>query len=502
MKVLLVYPCCPESFWSFKHALKFIGVKASNPPLGLLTVAALLPGEWEKKLVDMNVKTLRDEDLRWADLVMISAMSIQRESARQVIEKCRALGVTTVAGGPLFTEEPEAFPEVDHLVLNEGEVTLPQFLADLEKGTPKKIYTTTQHPALDQTPVPLWDLIKPGEYASMSIQYSRGCPYDCEFCDITALFGRKHRVKKTDQMLRELDALYERRWRGPVFIVDDNFIGNKARLKRELLPAMTDWMTRHREPFWFITEVSIDLADDAELMEMMGKAGFNSVFVGIETPSDEGLKECNKINNVNRDLIAAVKKIQRHGFQVSGGFIVGFDSDTPSIFERQISFIQKSGIVTAMVGLLRAPAGTKLFERLKREKRLLPGFTGNNTDFTLNFIPKMNHQKLIEGYKRIVTTIYEPSRYYERVLEFFKEFRPVRRKKLSMVRLRYIKAFFLSMIQLGLIEKGRRQYWKLLFRTLVRYPSRLPEAITFAIYGSHFRRVFRVFPTPKLGTEE
>lgn len=500
MKVLLVYPKYPESFWSFKHALKFIGVKAAYPPLGLLTIAAMLPPEWEKRLIDLNVRKLKDEDLRWADIVMISAMTIQKQSAKEVIAKCRALGVRTVAGGPLFTMEPDEFPEVDHLVLNEGESTLPAFLEDLAKGTPKHIYTSNERPSLENTPIPLWELISFKDYATMSIQFSRGCPYDCEFCDITTLYGHKPRLKSAEQVVQELDALYSRGWRGGVFIVDDNFIGNKVRLKKSILPAMIDWMEEHRHPFWFITEASINMADDEELMILMQKAGFTSVFIGIETPNEESLQECNKFNNVKRDLLASVKKIQNFGFQVSGGFIVGFDSDTPSIFERQISFIQQSGIVTAMVGLLQAPVGTKLYERLKREKRLLQGtsFTGNNTDLAINFIPKMNINTLIEGYKKIVTTIYEPRRYYERVLEFFKEFKPARRKSIRMLRFSHIKAFFKAMLYLGFLEKGRRHYWKLLLKTLLRYPRFFPEAVTFAIYGLHFRKVFnKVFSNLK-----
>lgn len=494
MKILLVYPQYSESFWSFKHALKFIGLKAALPPLGLLSIAALLPKKWEKRLVDMNVRKLKEADLKWADYVMISAMSIQQQSTKEVISHCRELGVRIIAGGPLFTAEPEKFDEVDHLILNEGELTLVPFLEDLEKGCPQHIYTTAERPSLDKTPVPLWELINMRDYATMSVQYSRGCPYDCEFCDITALFGHRPRLKTAAQVLQELDALYEHGWRGGVFVVDDNFIGNKAHLKKETLPAMISWMERHKNPFWYITEASINLADDEELMLLMQKAGFISVFVGIETPSEEGLRECNKFHNVNRDMIACVKKIQNFGMQVSGGFIVGFDSDTPSIFERQIDFIQKSGIVTAMVGMLQAPVGTKLFQRLKSEKRLLPerSFSGNNTDLTVNFIPKMNMQKLTEGYQKIVTTIYDPKHYYARVLEFFKEFKPTHKKGISTLRFSYATAFFRSMISLGIMEKGRRYYWKLLLKTLVKYPRFLPEAITFAIYGHHFRKFFNV----------
>lgn len=492
MRSLLIYPKYPDSFWSFNHALKFIGLKAALPPLGLLTVAALLPEDWEKKLVDMNVHKLKDEDLKWADYVMISAMSIQQKSTKEVIKRCRELGVKIIAGGPLFTSEPEKFPEVDHLVLGEAEITLQAFLKDLEKGRPAHIYNTDQKPSLVNTPIPLWELINLYDYSTMSIQFSRGCPFDCEFCDITTLYGRKPRLKPTDRFIEELENLYSRGWRGGVFIVDDNFIGNKVRLKKEVLPALIKWMEEHKNPFWFITEASINLADDNDLLQMMRSANFASVFIGIETPDENSLQECNKFHNTDRDLLASVKKIQNYGIQVTGGFIVGFDSDTPSIFEQQINFIQKSGIVTAMVGLLKAPVGTKLFKRLKKENRILPDsdFTGDNTDLSLNFIPKMSIQKLTSGYKKIVTTIYDPKSYYDRVMEFFKEFKPAQRKSINMLRFCYVKALFRAMFILGVLEKGRRHYWKFLIRTLIKYPRFLPEAITFAVYGFHFRKVF------------
>jgi radical SAM superfamily enzyme YgiQ (UPF0313 family) len=494
LKVLLVYPRYPDSFWSFKYALPFINKKAANPPLGLLTVAAMLPAAWDKRLIDMNTKKITDDDLRWADYVFISAMNIQKASVKEILSRCQALGVKTVAGGPLFTMEPEEFPEADHLVLGEAEATLSPFLKDLEQGTARHIYNTSERPAMNNTPVPAWELINSKDYACMGIQYSRGCPYDCEFCDITSLYGRVPRLKDTHQFIRELQTIYDTGWRGSVFVVDDNFIGNKNRLKKEVLPAMIAWMELHRYPFTFTTEASINLADDNTLLELMRQAGFNHVFIGIETPSEESLKECNKFNNVNRNLIATVKKIQNYGMEVSAGFIVGFDSDTPSIFERQISFIQQSGIITAMVGLLSAPRGTRLFERLKAEKRLLSECTGNNTDFSLNFIPKMNPQRLVEGYQSIVTTIYDPAAFYERVYKFFKEFKPLKRKRAQRFRLVYIKGLLQAMFYLGVLQKGRRHYWKLLFKTTFRYPRFLPEAVIFSVYGFHFRKIFGQMP--------
>ncbi|MGD0153485.1 MAG: B12-binding domain-containing radical SAM protein [Thermacetogeniaceae bacterium] len=494
MKILLLYPKYPDSFWSFQYALPFINKKAAHPPLGLLTVAAMLPAAWEKRLIDLNASKMTDDDLRWADYVFISAMNIQKASVKEILSRCQSLGVKTVAGGPLFTMEPELFPEADHLVLGEAEITLPPFLADLEQGTAQRLYNTSERPPITCTPVPAWNLLNPKDYVCMSVQYSRGCPYDCEFCDITSLYGHTPRLKDARQFIKELDTIYDMGWRGSVFVVDDNFIGNKNRLKKDVLPTLIAWMEIHKHPFAFITEASINLADDQVLMGLMRQAGFSHVFIGIETPSEEGLKECNKFNNVDRNLIDSVKKIQNIGMEVSAGFIVGFDSDTPSIFERQISFIQQSGIVTAMVGLLSAPKGTRLFERLKAEKRLLSDFTGNNTDSSLNFIPKMNPQKLVEGYQKIVTTIYDPASFYERVYMFFKEFKPPRRKRPDGFHLVYIKALIQAMFYLGILNKGRRHYWKLLAKTLFRYPRFLPEAVIFSVYGYHFRKIFMQLP--------
>lgn len=488
MKILLVYPQYPDTFWSFKHALKIVAKKASFPPLGLLTVAAMLPGEWEKKLVDMNVASLTDEDIKRADYVFISAMAVQRGSVEAVIARCRKLGTKLVAGGPLFTTEHHEFDGVDHFVLNEAEITLPPFLEDFGRGCARHIYTSSERPDITKTPIPLWSLIDMKKYSSMSIQCSRGCPFNCEFCDIIVLNGHKPRTKGKAQMLAELDALYSSGWRGGVFIVDDNFIGNKRKLKAEILPAIIEWAKGKKYPFALSTEASINLADDEELMRLMVEAGFNTAFIGIETPNEEGLAECNKLPNKNRDLVASVKRIQNHGLEVQGGFIVGFDSDPLSIFKSQINFIQNSGIVTAMVGLLNAPRGTRLYQRLKRENRLLKGFSGDNTDCSLNFVPKMNYETLINGYKHILDTIYSPKQFYERVKIFLNEYKP-RGKRKSKLEFYHIRAFIKSMWLLGVREKGRRYYWKLFVSTLLRRPRSFPISMSLAVYGYHFRKV-------------
>jgi len=492
LKILLVYPPYPDTFWSFRSALRMISKKANFPPLGLLTVAAMLPDVWQKKLIDMNVTTLTDEDLEWADYVLISAMVIQKEPAKEIIARCNKLGTKIVAGGPLFTTRYEEFDGVDHFILDEAEITLPPFLQDLDKGCAKHIYTSTERPDLRKTPVPLWSLINLKKYSSMNIQYSRGCPYDCEFCDIMVLNGHKPRTKDKDRLLAEFDALYNRGWRGGVFIVDDNFIGNKRKLKAEIIPAIIEWAKERKYPFILCTQTSINLADDEELMQLMVKSGFSTVFIGIETPNDESLTECNKLQNKNRDLLASVKKIQNYGLQVQGGFIVGFDSDPLSIFKSQINFIQKSGIVTAMVGLLQAPRGTRLFQRLSEENRLVSGSSGDNTDCSLNFIPKMNYETLISGYKHILNTIYSPKQYYERVKTLLKEYKPrgIAKGKLQFY---HVKAFTKSIWFLGIREKGRGYYWKLLILTLLRRPRSFPLSITLAIYGFHFRKIIEKY---------
>ncbi len=497
MKILLVYPQYPDTFWSFRHALKFISKKAPFPPLGLLTIAAMLPNEWEKKLVDMNVTPLADEDIKWADYVFISAMVVQRGSVTEVITRCKNLGTKLVAGGPLFTTGYEDFDGIDHFVLGEAEVTLPPFLEDLDRGCAKPIYTSNERPDINKTPVPLWSLINMKKYSSMNVQYSRGCPYDCEFCDIIILNGHTPRTKDKHQMVNELEALYSHGWRGGVFIVDDNFIGNKRKLKTETLPSIIEWMKEKRYPFAFSTEASINLADDEELMQLMAQASFNQIFIGIESPNEESLAECNKLQNKGRDLVASVRKIQNHGLEVQGGFIIGFDSDPISIFRSQINFIQNSGIVTAMVGLLNAPRGTRLYQRLKKENRLLKGFTGDNTDCSINFIPKMNYETLVDGYKHVLDTIYAPRQYYERVRTFLKEYKPPK-VRVSHLQFHHIEGFIKSVWFLGLKEKGRRYYWKLIISTLLKHPRAFPLSVSLSVFGFHFRKVAEKFTTTSI----
>ena len=486
VNALLIYPATPDTFWGFKHALKFIRKKACSPPLGLLTLAAMLPFEWSKRLVDVNVTKLTSEDLEWADYALISGMTVQRESASQIISRCKEAGVKVIAGGPLFTIEHGQFEEVDHFVLNEAELTLPAFIADLKNGHARRVYTATGFADIEKTPAPMWELADLRRYDTMSIQYSRGCPFDCEFCNVTSLFGHRPRTKTSKQIITELDGLYKLGWRGSVFFVDDNLIGNKRCLRGDLLPALIAWR-KNKTRIRFSTEVSINLADDEQLMHMMVEAGFGTVFIGIETPEENSLAECSKKQNMNRNLIEDVKRMQRAGLQVQGGFIVGFDNDTPDIFQRQIDFIQKSGIVTAMVGLLQAPPGTRLHKRLKQAGRVLERMSGDNVDGTTNIIPVMNFDVLRRGYEDILRHIYSPGPYYSRIRTLLREYKAPKIK--SPPDLQHILAFFRSICHLGIIGKERASYWKLFGWTLFRRPRSFPLAITLAVYGYHLRTI-------------
>lgn len=485
MNALLIYPEFPDTFWSFRYALDFVGKKAAHPPLGLLTVAAMLPPDWSLRLVDTNVRGLGEQDLKWADCALISAMVVQRGSARQIIARCREAGLRIVAGGPLFTDEHDAFDGVDHFVLNEAELTLPPFLEDLGRGCPQRVYASNRFADLSRTPVPRWDLLNLRRYASMSIQFCRGCPFNCDFCSVTALLGHRVRMKTTRQIIAELDRLYALGWREEVFFVDDNFIGNRGLLRTDLLPALIDWR-QDKAGVSFYTEASINLAEDEPLMEAMVEAGFTRVFVGIETPDDNCLTECRKLQNRDRDLLEDVKRIQRAGLEVQGGFIVGFDHDRPSIFRRQVDFIQQSAIVTAMVGLLQAPPGTRLYERLKKEGRLRGECSGDNVDGTTNIVPAMDPNVLREGYHGILRHIYSPEYYYRRLRTYLSECRPARVK--GSFRYTDFRALLSSLWKLGVVGRERFHYWRLLLWTLGRRPRLLRQAVTLSIFGYHFRR--------------
>lgn len=450
----------------------------------------MLPSTWEKKLVDLNITRLRITDILWADFVFISAMYIQKESVNKIISECKKLDKKMVAGGPLFTQEYLNYPQIDHFVLNEAEITLPKFLDDLKNGQPQRIYKTEEFAELSSSPAPDFNLLSIKDYAFMNIQISRGCPFDCNFCEITSLFGHKVRIKSTAQVINELNVLYDTiKWRGPVSIVDDNFIGKKNTVKNKLLPAMKEWMIAHKYPFTFNIETSINLADDEELMALLVETGINSTFVGIETPVEESFLDGNKVQNKNRDLLQSVKKIQKAGIQVSGGFIVGFDSDKSSVFKHQINFIQQSGIVSAMVGLLNAPKNTRLYKQLETQNRLTTDATGNNTDLSMNFTPKMNYDELVEGYKKIIRNIYSTKPYYKRLRQMLLNYNRIYMGQ-TKINFTLLKALVKSFFIIGILNKGRREYWKLIIWTLFHRPASIVDAITYTVYGYHFQTVY------------
>jgi radical SAM superfamily enzyme YgiQ (UPF0313 family) len=486
MNILLIYPTLPDSFWSFTRALKIYGRKALLPPLGLLTVAALLPAAWNKRLIDMNVQPLTDADLAWADYVFLSGMAVQRDAAHEMALRCRLAGKTVIAGGPLFTEEYALFPEVGHFVLNEGEQTIGRLAADMTAGTIRRLYRSRDYADMTESPMPQWDLIDVKRYACMGIQYTRGCPYDCEFCNVTKLLGRVPRTKTAAQILAELDGIKAAGWRGIVFFVDDNLIGNRPALKKDLLPALIEWQ-KTNGPMPFLTQVSINLADDPELMRMMADAGFDSVFVGIETSNPEALKACGKSQNCSRDLVANVRKLQAAGIEVQAGFIVGFDHDTADCFQQQVDFIQASGIVTAMVGQLQAPPGTRLIARMRQEGRLRGQTTGNNTDASTNIVPKMGLEALRDGYVWLLNAIFAPKPAYRRIRTFLRHYkRPSIRQPITR-RTPWI--FLRALYYLGVVGKERLEYWKLLVWTLCVRPKLMSVAIKAAMLSHDFRRI-------------
>jgi radical SAM superfamily enzyme YgiQ (UPF0313 family) len=493
MNALLVYPEFPDTYWSFKHALKFLGKRAAQPPLGLMTVAALLPDEWNKRLVDTNVERLRDRDLAWADVVLLSGMHIQLDPLLEIVERCRARGLRTVVGGPIASSVPAAELKADHVVIGEAEELIAELARDLELGTAKAVYQAAERPEMSTSPLPALSLIKMNRYSTMTVQYSRGCPFNCEFCDIIEIYGRRPRTKAVAQVLAELDQLHAAGWREAVFIVDDNFIGNKARAK-ELCVALAQWRGQHKKSFDFLTEASLNLADDPGLMQLMKDAGFISVFLGIETPDVPGLIAANKLQNTRRSLLDSVATIQSYGMQVMGGFILGFDTDRDDIFDRMVDFIEKSGIPIAMVGLLQAMPGTQLFRRLWREGRIVDAGGGDNTGDRLNFLPHMDAAKLVEGYRSVLKRIYSSAAYYERVKLYLNRTQPKhseRKSQQQWVTRANARAFVTSIVRQGIFGRQRWSYWKFLLAVATRYRHCVGAAMTLAVMGYHLQVITR-----------
>ena len=486
MKVLLVYPRTPDTFWSFSHALGFVKKRAAFPPLGLLTVAAMLPPAWELRLIDLDVTDLRDDDLGWADYVFLSGMIVHKQSARRIATRCAALSKPVIAGGPLFRTGYRDFPEIDHFVLGEAENVIDEVITDMLRGDVKAIYQSPDWPDLTRTPVPRWDLVRMTDYVAMSVQFSRGCPFSCDFCDIVIMNGRIPRTKPAAQVLRELEALKDAGWKDTVFIVDDNFIGHRKQAK-ELLLQIIAARGRSGARMEFMTQASVNLADHPALLRLMVEAGFRKVFLGIETPSEIGIEECGKVQNSERDLAASVRVLQASGLEVMGGFIVGFDSDPPDIFARQFDFIQRSGIVTAMVGLLTALPQTQLHQRLAREGRLLAESAGNNTEAVINFVTRLDPEFVVRGYKELMRKLYTPRNYSRRIRALLKVLgRQSPGRALAWSDLR---AFLRSVWVLGLKHPGRGSYWHLCIWTLLSRPRQFAVTIELLILGHHYRRV-------------
>jgi radical SAM superfamily enzyme YgiQ (UPF0313 family) len=497
MKILLVYPEFPDTFWSFKHALPFQGKRSAYPPLGLLTVSALLPANWERRLVDLNVRRLKDSDLDWADVVFFSGMMVQGPSMKEHLARAKSRGRRTVVGGPITSAHDPAIAAADYVVEGEAEELITELASDLERGEAKPHYKAKLLPDLTQVPLPDLHLADLRRYSSMAVQFSRGCPFTCEFCDIIEIYGRRPRTKTPDQILAELEQIYRLRWRGPVFLVDDNFIGNKKCVKA-LLPRLVEWMRDHKFPFSLFTEASLNLAEDPELLQLMREAHFTRVFLGIETPVVESLKETTKFQNLRRSLLESVRSIQARGIEVMAGFIVGFDSDPKDVFERQIQFIREAAIPLSMVGLLTALPNTQLWRRLKAEGRLLKQSLGNNTLADLNFIPKMDAAELLAGYRKILETIYNPKEYFERASEFLSQLGTAARAPIVFSDMM---AVVRSLWKQGLLSDYRKEYWKFLAQTLHRRRHHLDKAITLAIMGHHFFELIAAAESPELLAE-
>lgn len=487
---LLVYPRFPPSYWGFQYAIELMGKRSAMPPLGLLTVAAMFPAHYRLRLVDTNVAELTDQDLDWADLVLTSSMVVQRRSLQEVIAHSHRRGKPTVVGGPHPTSFVDQIIGADFYVLDEVEETFPGFLADWEAGHARRVYRPEEKPAIALSPSPRFDLLDLDAYSSMALQFSRGCPFNCEFCDITKLFGRAPRTKTNAQLLAELDALFDLQWRGPVFLVDDNFIGNRREALR-LLPEIAAWQRERAYPFDLFTEASVNLARHEPLMDAMVDAGFSMVFVGIESPNPAALERTRKSQNVRRGdddyLLHAVRTIQRKGLEVSGGFILGLDGDGPEVFDAQVAFIQEAGIPRAMVGLLSALRGTDLHARLEAEGRLLGEASGNNVEIALNFRPQLEPRVLIDGYRRVLAALYEPGleSYFARCWTLVSNLGPGvagRRRRFETVKLLAL----LRSVRRQLFSRQAPAYATFLLRTLLRRPRRLGLAIRLAIMGLHF----------------
>jgi radical SAM superfamily enzyme YgiQ (UPF0313 family) len=500
VRALLVQARSPMTYWSFDHALPFVGKAAMYPPLAIATVAALLPAHWELRIRDLHVEPLGDDDLAWADVVLVSGMLVQLESMRGVLRRARAIGRRTVVGGPAASTAPELFEEADHVFRGEAEGRLDLLVRVLEAPTPgsPRILSPEDgtRPDLRLARVPRFDLLDLSRYASHALQYSRGCPFQCEFCDIIEIFGRVPRVKSPEQVVAELDALRALGARGTLFFVDDNFVANRRAVAR-LLPVLRDWQERNGFPFVFATEASVDLAAHPELVAAMVQAGFGQVFLGIETPSVEALAQTRKTQNLRMPPERAVAMLTRAGLEVYAGFIVGFDSDGPDIFERQLAFISGLPIPRAMVGLLAAFPGTQLWRRLEREGRLRGAPSGDQFERP-NFAPALDERTLLAGYRRLLASLYSPDAYYRRCALHLDAV-PIRRGAVAhSVGNGSLGALGRAVWRLGIRGRRRKLFWRLVARGLRRGTDLLPRAVTFAIVGESLIRYTEEVVLPRI----
>jgi len=495
LKVLMVWPRFPSSFWSFNGILDLVPIETDQPPLGLLTVAALCPKNWTLRLIDRSFEDLLDTDILWADLVMVSGMRVQKDDIRETLLRARALGKRTMIGGPFASSEPELLLSLaDHLVVGEPDEIFHEIAADVERGSAKRLYVVKDKPDVSKTPLPRFDLLKIEKYASMAVQFSRGCPFQCEFCDIITIYGRKPRTKRPSQLLAELDVLFELGWREQVFIVDDNFIGNH-KLALELALKLEEWQKSHDYALLFYTEASIDLAQRPGLIEAMVKANFFYVFIGIESPSPKSLIEAKKFQNLRRDPLESIRFIQSEGLWVTAGFIIGFDSDTEEIFEQQRDFIERAAIPWAMAGFLQAPPSTPLFDRMLKEGRLLMESTATSNFDPPNFRTLLPLSVLLEGYRGILVSLYGASAFYDRCYRSLLQWNSRKPQKPPEIPLLPTLGIVVrSIVHQGILSSYRKAYWKFLLRLAARWslnPPKFSLGFAMLLSGHHFIRYAR-----------
>ncbi|MBW4441507.1 MAG: DUF4070 domain-containing protein [Plectolyngbya sp. WJT66-NPBG17] len=487
MRVLLLYPVFPQSFWSFEKALQLVGRKAMLPPLGLITVAAILPQDWEFKLVDRNLRDVTEAEWNWADLVVMSAMIVQKGDLLEQIREAKRRGKRVAVGGPYATALPNEVAEADYLILDEGEITLPKFTEAVQRGDTHGTYRSDGvRPDVTITPIPRFDLLDFNAYDNMSVQFSRGCPFQCEFCDIIVLYGRKPRTKSPEQLLAELDRLYELGWRRSIFMVDDNFIGNKRNVKL-LLKALQVWMAEHQYPFHLSTEASVDLAQDPELLDLMAECNFNAVFLGIETPDEASLTLTNKRQNTRDSLSDAVDTIARSGLRVMAGFIIGFDNEESGAGDRIVRFAEQTTIPIAIFSMLQALPDTALWHRLKREGRLMEDVANINQTTLMNFMPTRPLEEVTREYIDGFWRLYDPANYLDRTYRhFLKLGAPRHSAKLRKITWKVVRAFATVCWRQGVVRKTRWKFWHHLFSILKNNPTVAEHYLSVCALNEHF----------------